>query len=62
MRVIFSNFVALSEYIDFICRSQNIQNIFSFFPMEFSIMVNFGAGLRRELDGISAKLTLRQEG
>ena len=30
--------------------------------MEFSIMVNFGAGLRRELDGISAKLTLRQGG
>ena len=35
---------------------------FYFFPMEFSIMVNFGAGLRRELDGISAKLTLKQGG
>ena len=30
--------------------------------MEFLIMVNFGPGLRRELDGITTKLTLRQGG
>ena len=30
--------------------------------MEFLIMVNFGPGLRRELDGITTKLTLKQGG